>query len=512
MKTYVLAGVVLLACSGAAADPALTIYNQQFAVVREAVPLDLKVGVNQVAYSNVTAQLEPDSVVLRDPAGKVNLQILEQNYRADPISQARLLSLFEGKTIDFQVVRDGKVELVPGKVIRSGYVPGPMPGSPSAFRYDPYTGDPTGAPEEEPLIEVDGKLQFALPGLPLFPALPDDTILKPTLTWSIRSDVAGPVEAELAYVSSGLNWEAEYNVVSPEDSDTLDLVGWVTLRNSSGKEFRNARIKLMAGAVHRVGQAGEEYAGLREGALRTPQTVTEKPFDEYHLYTLHDPTTLHDSEVKQVEFLRAAGVHSRSIYEYDGAQLGDAARPDNPFGIRDPAYGTESSHRVQVIREISNSAANHLGVPLPAGKVRVYRRDADGQLEFVGEDGIDHTPQDEVLRIRTGDAFDVTGDRVRKDFQEDTAHRTADESFIITLRNHKPVAIELRVIEHMLRSPTWKVVEGSTPHQKVDAQKVEFRISVPANGEKVLTYKVRYTWGSGPGFTTVSTDIPGPGE
>jgi hypothetical protein len=218
------------------AQPALTIYNQDFAVVRDTVPLDLKSGVNNVRYADATARVEPDSVILRDPAGNHSLQIWEQNYRNDPVTQELLLSLFEGKMVDFETLRlkdNTQVrELTPGKIIRSGYVPG--------------------GGSEQPIIEVNGKLQFTLPGTPLFPDLGDDTVLKPTLNWLLQSDKPGKFDAEVSYITGGFTWEADYNLVSPEKGDTVDLIGWVTMNNQSGKTFRDAKIKLMAGDVNKI--------------------------------------------------------------------------------------------------------------------------------------------------------------------------------------------------------------------------------------------------------------------
>ncbi len=293
--------------------PALTIYNQDFAVVRQQVRLDLKSGVNNVRFDGTTAQLEPDSVVLRDPNGKRTLQILEQNYQADPVSQQSLLELFEGKTIDFQVTRGDKIDTVPGRIVRPG----------SAC----YQRTTQGCAPEEPLIEIGGKLQFGLPGRPLFPALPQDTNLKPTLDWILDADGGGPLDAELSYVTSGMTWEADYNIIAPPSGDVLDLVGWVTMENRTGKTFDNARIKLMAGDVSKIRPrlpvmsaaigVGTGYGG----GVGSGPPVTEKAFDEYHLYSLERPATLRDRETKQVEFVHAAGFHAKRIYVYDGGRI-----------------------------------------------------------------------------------------------------------------------------------------------------------------------------------------------
>ncbi len=292
----------------ATAQPALTIYNQNFAVVRDTVPLDLQSGVNTVRFAGATAQVEPDSVILRDPAGKHSLQILEQNYRNDPVSQELLLSLFEGKTIDFEKVRlkdnTQTTELIPGKIIRSGYVPG--------------------GEAQQPIIEVDGKLQFSLPGEPLFPDLGDDTILKPAFNWLLQSDKPGKFDAEVGYVTGGFDWSASYNLVSPEKGDFVDLVGWITMNNQSGKTFENAKIKLMAGDVNKIQPPQRFYrmalaASMASKATECEPAVTEKAFDEFHLYSIARPTTLHDRETKQVEFVHAEKMFAPTIYVYDGA-------------------------------------------------------------------------------------------------------------------------------------------------------------------------------------------------
>src|ERR1039457_7196751 len=306
------------------ADPALTIYNQNFAVIREILPLDLKAGNNTVRFSGATAQVEPDSVILRDPTGRRAVQVLEQNYRNDPVSQELLLGLYEGKTIEFSVRNpDGTNLIVSGRIVRSGYVPR----SPTMNRNGPqYQANQMGmAPggAGQPIIEVDGKLQFTLPGQPIFPALGDDTILKPAPDWILYSAQPARFDAELSYVSGGMSWSADYNIVAPESGDTLDLVGWITLDNQSGKQFDHARVKLMAGDVNKVQPPTAARFAVSSGAVGGivgPPQVEEKSFEDYHLYTLPQPTTIHDRETKQVEFLRAAGIQSKRLYIYDGMQ------------------------------------------------------------------------------------------------------------------------------------------------------------------------------------------------
>jgi hypothetical protein len=301
---------------------AITIYKD-FAVVRSTVDLDLKAGVTDVTTTKVTRQLEPDSVVLRRADGKT-VNVLEQNYDAAVIDQNAMLRRYEGQTIDFQNflyrgAPEGQQQvLTPGKIVRA---PGENPLVDGAYRSAP------------PIIEVDGKLQFQLPGLPIFPARTDSLLLKPTLRWSIASETAAHFPAELDYITRGLSWQATYNIVSPEHSgdtgsDMADLVGWVTIENKSGTEFPEANVKLMAGDVAKIEPERRGMGGVA-GAFATSRNVsvnpevTQKAFDDFHLYDLHRTVNLRDGETKQVEFLHAANVPIARKYVYDGAGRGD---------------------------------------------------------------------------------------------------------------------------------------------------------------------------------------------
>jgi len=507
MKTYCVTGTcgrIAALCTyftgmALAADPALTIYNQNFAVIRETLPLDLKAGNNTVRFSGATAQVEPDSVILRDATGRQTVLVLEQNYRNDPVSQERLLSLYEGKTIEFSVRNpDGSTRTVNGRIVRSGYVPHYQ----AANRYGPqYQANQAGMVSGgagQPIIEVDGKLQFTLPGQPIFPALGDDTILKPALDWILYSGQPAKFDAELSYVSGGMTWSSDYNIVAPETGDTLDLVGWVTLDNQSGKQFDHAHIKLMAGDVNKVQPQNRAMVlgaiGGAGGGMAAPQ-VTEKAFEDYHLYTLPQPTTIHDRETKQVEFLRASGIQSKRLYIYDGVRI-----DQNYNGYQDlrqvHQYGTQSNPNVWVMREFANSDKNHLGVPLPKGRVRFYRRDQDGQVEFTGENQIEHTPKDETVRVYTGNAFDITGERRQTQFQSQMRQPGGwlDESFEIKVRNHKKEAATVRVVEHLYRWSNWVIAQESATHRQTDSKTIEYEVTLQPDEERTLTYTAHYTW------------------
>ena len=487
--------------SVALAEPSLTVYNQDFAVVRDQINLKLTKGINELSVTDITAHLEPDSVILRDPKGKSALQILEQNYRSDPISQGLLLSLYEGKEIDFLTTdRDGKEIIKKGRIVRSGYVAHQSAMQRYGARYAQTQRAYAYGSAGQPIIEIDGMLRFSLPGLPLFPSLADDTILKPTLNWVLNTNRSGNLNAELSYVTGGMSWKADYNMLSGDKDDQLDVIGWVTIDNQSGKTFDNARIKLMAGDVSKIQDDEGQYAySGRMMAMEQsmPSPVSEKAFDEYHLYTLNRPATLRDRETKQVEFLRAEGVKCQRLYVYDGAKI-DYRRyrgwtPDNIRRNRD--YGTVSNPKVWVMKEFENSKKNNLGIPLPRGVVRFYRRDDDGQLEFTGENIIDHSPKDETIRVYTGNAFDLVGERKRTHYQIDSNDDWLDEAFEIKLRNHKEEqTVEIRVAEHLYRWINWDIVQKSDDFIKTDSQTIEFRVLIPPGQEKVVTYKVHYTW------------------
>jgi hypothetical protein len=475
---------------------ALTIYNQSFAVVRQTLPLDLKSGTNQFEITDITAHLEPDSVILRDLKSGHDLRILEQNYRADVASQGLLLSLYEGKTIDFLVNGVQK----PGKIIRSGYVPHYQAYSSYDQQYYQQQQAYVNAGSGEPIIEIDGQLRFGLPGQPIFPALTNATILKPTLSWLLQSDRPGNTNAEFSYVTGGMSWHADYNVVAPVSGNLLDIVGWVTLDNQTGKTFQNAHIKLMAGDVNKLQPADlggmvAKDAMFNMRAEAPAPAVTERNFDEYHLYTLERPSTLYDRETKQVEFVRASGVPSQRLYVYDGVKIDQNYRGYSQENIRDMEnFGVQSNPKIWSMVEFKNSKENHLGMPLPKGRVRFYRRDTDGQLEFTGENLIDHTPSDETIRLYTGNVFDAVGERKRTSYHLERNAHWMDESFEIKLRNHKKEPMEIRVVEHLYRWTNWDIPKTSDPFNKLDSKTVEFRVKVPPNGEKVVTYTSHYSW------------------
>lgn len=478
----------------------LTIYNQQFAVVRETIPLELTAGTTRVSYSEITAHAEPESVLLRDLRGG-GLRVLEQNYRNDAASQTLLLSKFEGQELDFlQAQPNGPARVVRGKLIRSGYTPHTQAYSRYGQQYVMQQQAMAYGVSGQPIVEVDGKLQFSLPGEPIFPPFPKDTILKPTFDWLLATPQAGATRAELSYITGGMMWDADYNVVAPEKGDELNIVGWVTLDNQSGRTFENARIKLMAGDVNKLVPQNQPMADYQFAARASSEAVavggvTERTFDEYHLYSLPRATTLRDRETKQVEFLRAEKVPSQRLYVYDGARISQQYYGYGyEYRRNQPDYGVLSNNKVWAMREFKNAKANNLGMPIPKGRLRFYRRDSDGQLEFIGESDIDHTPEDETIRVYTGNAFDIFGERKRETFNYDSSKNFIDESFEIKVRNHKTEPVEVRVVEHLYRWNTWEITQRSDEFRKIDSNTIEFRVTIPPKGEKVVTYMAHYKW------------------
>jgi len=460
----------------------LTIYNQDFAVVKEVRRINLRDGESEFRMDDVSARLDPSSVILLDLNDPNGLKILEQNYESEPVSQGLLLKKFEGKEILFEIIdADGKSKILKkGKVIRSGYQSQSL-----AYGYN-YSQQVASA--GSPIIEMDGKIRFGLPGTPLFEGISEDSFLKPTLLWKLWSKEGGAHNVELSYITGGLKWEANYNAVFPEKGQELDLIGWITIDNRSGKDFKDASVKLMAGDVHRVQELRQQYyypmAKMAREDVLAPPPVTEKAFEEFHLYSLNRKTDVRDNEVKQVEFIRAVKVPSEKIYVYD---------PANAWRY---SYGSgeNADKKIWVMIEFKNREKDHLGMALPKGKIKVYRKDEDGRNEFIGEDSIDHTPKDEDVRLYIGNAFDIVGEWRQSNYVVNDDKDFADESFEVKLRNHKKETVEVRVIQHLYRWANWTIKGNSEPYEKIDSATVQFKVKVKPDQEKIITYTAHYTW------------------
>jgi hypothetical protein len=465
------------------AQPVITVYNENFGVVRDTVSLDLNAGLSDVSYSGVTAQLEPESVILRDPSGAVALSVVEQSYRGDPVDQQRLLQMFEGQSIRFLKVVDGKEVIESGKIIRASSMI--------------TTKNQYGNPQQkhlEPIIQVDGELQTRLPGVPLFPSLGDDSVLQPTLSWKLHSDKKVAFDAQLSYLTNGISWKSDYNLVLPEKGDVVTLTGWVSIENNTGKTFEDAKIKLIAGDVNKVEPPQQRHREkvyalvMADSATGAPQ-VEEKKFDEFHMYSLPLTTTLRDRETKQVEFVRGENVQTTKLYVYEGLKASYRG------GINlNQNYGQNGQPDVAIYRELENKKENGLGVALPAGRMRFYRMDDDGQLEFTGENTIDHTPKNETIRVYLGNAFDILGERKRTNFYQHPSRDMLRETFEVEIRNRSEETVTVKVVEPLFRGSNWEIQTPSQEFEKTDAQTIEFPVVVEADGTATVTYTVEYTW------------------
>lgn len=446
----------------------LAVYNQDLALVKDLRSLELSEGLNEVRFVDVAALIDPTSVHFRsltDPEGTV---VLEQNYEYDIVGTAKLLSKYVDQEIAV-VTGDGQE-----------YVGTLLSGAGDVI-LEAADGQVT-------VLKLEQIKEFT------FPALPEGLITRPTLVWQVESVEGGTQDVEVTYLTNGVNWQSNYIVVLADDEQSIDLDGWVTLDNRSGTSYEDAKLKLIAGDIHRAPTADYrvEKEMVFEAAAAPPEPqVEERGFFEYHLYEVQRPVTVKDQQTKQIEFVTGSDVPAEKFFVYDGAQL--------PYvgyyqPLDDPSYGTASNKKVMVMLEFTNGEEEGLGVPLPKGTLRVYKKDIDGSTLLVGEDSIDHTPKDEQVRLYIGDAFDIVGERIQTDFKAEYDEDWMEESYEITLRNHKDEDVEVRVVEHLFRWTEWKILQASQDYEKLDAQTIEFRVPVEADGETVVTYTVRYEW------------------
>jgi hypothetical protein len=447
-----------------------------YSIVRHERTIPLEKGRNAVRFADVAERIDPTTVTfesLTDPSGT---SILEQNFQFDLVSQDKLLQRYIDRAVTVEQARGQSVESFDGTLLSThgGLV----------------------------LQESDGTVRV-LPshsGVKL-PSLPGGLITRPTLVWDVSTGRAGPHRTRLSYQTGGMTWWADYNVTYSEpagvDSCRLDIAAWVSIVNQSGASYPDARLKLVAGDVQRAvpRPVAAPRSAHKVAAMEDAGTgFAEKAFFEYHLYTLGRATTLPDNSTKQIELFPAARkVPCEKTFVYYGAAQPAYAHGLNPLIDRD--YGIASNRKVDVYLRFRNSADHNMGMPLPAGRVRVSKQDsADQTLEFIGEDAIDHTPKDENLRLRLGSAFDIVGERRQTDFHVDTSRRQMSEEIEVKLRNHKKEAATVIVKESLYRWVNWKIERSTHRFGKDDARTVQFPVQVPPGGESTLRYTVQYTW------------------
>jgi hypothetical protein len=433
----------------------ITVYNQNFGLVREVRVVDLARGRVALEFGDVASAIQTETVHISPLGGR--LRILEQNYQYDLLNPQKLLEKYVGRTV-------------------------------RVYRFNPETEREEAIEAEVlavnggPILRIGDEITFNYPGRFAFPEVPDNLISEPTLVWLADSG-SDRQRVEVSYLTQSLNWKADYVMVIDKDDRIGDLTGWVTLTNNSGATYDNAQLKLVAGDVQRVGgrqNMMKRAMAVAESAADAAGFV-EEGFFEYHLYTLGRPTTVKNNEQKQVTLLEASDFGIKKHLIFYGAS----------YYYRGSYGYVESNTKIGVYLDFDNSEKNQLGMPLPGGVVRVYKADKSGAQQFIGEDRIDHTPRDERIRIKTGEAFDVVGDRRQMNY-EVLSSCVSESTWEVELRNHKDEDVEVEVVEPV--GGDWDLIRSSHRATKLDAHTFKFDVDVPARDSTKIEYTVRVRW------------------
>jgi hypothetical protein len=433
---------------------AVTIYNENLALVKDRRRVALEAGIQNLAVIDVSAQMRPETALLHSTGGGIS--VLEQNFEFDLLTPEKLLEESVGETV---------------RVIKT----------------NPETGAET--TEEARILSVAGglvlkigdRIETAYPGRVVFDRVPQRLRARPTLVLELESATAAEQELELSYLTGGLAWKADYVAELSADEKTLDLDGWVTLTNTSGSTYNNAKLQLVAGDVNQVEQAmRKEIMPMAVAEAAAPPPMQQEELFEYHLYTLGRPTTIGDNQTKQVALLSGDGIPVTKEYRF--VNIGTAYN-----------YPLGDMARVNPVVRIAfdNKEADHLGVPLPKGIIRVYKNDSGGQAIFVGEDSVDHTPKGETVHLNLGQAFDVTAQPKQTEFEQ-LSDRVFEAAFEIEVKNAKKQDVTVTVAEQF--PANWKILDESHPHEKVQAFQAEWKVPVAAEGSTVLKYRVRVSF------------------
>jgi len=431
----------------------ITIYNVNLGLVKDERKIRLFEGTGELKFMDVASQIIPSSVYIKSLVSPDSLHILEQNYEYDLLNAQKLLDKYIGKTVKLYSKNPytEREEIVSATVISNN---------------------------GGPIFRIGDEITFGHPGRIIFPGVPENLISQPTLVWLVESSLSSVQKVEASYLTNGITWRSDYVLTLHDGDDRADISGWVTIDNKSGTAYKNAKVKLVAGDVHRVKE--EEYRErlLAAKAEAMPSQFKEEGFFEYHMYTLQRPSTIKDNQTKQISLLNAFSIPVKKELLFSGER----------YYYYSQYNQAATSQKVGVFVEIWNKKENNLGIPLPKGTVRVYKQDAEGSLQFIGEDAIGHTPKDEKIRIKLGDAFDVVGSRKQTDWKK-IAYDTYETAFEISLRNHKKEDVLVKVVEPI--PGDWTMLSSSYTFKKTNAFAAEFDIPVPKDSEAKLTYRVR---------------------
>jgi len=436
-------------------DLSVTVYNSNVALVRDVRQVHLQPGVFPLRFEDVAASINPVTVHFRSLTDASKLSVVEQNYEYDLLDPQKLLQKYVGREVGFEW---NGVEMQ-GLLL---------------------------ADNNGPIWKVNNQIITGLPvGTFHFPELPDNLYSRPTLVWTLDNSGAAAQRVEASYLTGNMNWSSDYVLTVGRDEKTADLDGWVTLVNNSGAAYTNAKLQLVAGNLHRTAIAGgamrDEVMAMSKAAA-APQSFAQESFSEYHLYTLDRRTSIQNNESKQISLLSGTGIPVEKYLSVEGQQY---------YYRTSQGIGNPVPQPVKVYYRFKNDEKSNLGMPLPAGTVRVYQADSKGGTQFAGEDAISHTPKDEQVRIYVGDAFDVVCERKQMDYKR-LGNDLFEMEYQITLRNHKdgPVTVEVR-------EPVggdWEVVNSNYKSEKLDATTIGFEIPVAKDGTSTLDYRVRVKW------------------
>jgi len=439
-----------------------------YAIVRHDRLYDIEKGLHPLRVSDVAALIDPTTVTFAS-LDKPSTRVVEQSFQFDLVSQEKLLQRYLGQRVTVELPRGDSIDLVEGVLL--------------------------GASDGLTLQMNDGSIQAIRNyGNIRFSQLPGGLITKPTLEWLLDSPARGPQKTRISYETTGMTWWTDYNIIYDESKDcSMDLSAWVSIINQSGAGYDDARLKLIAGDVNRTTRPQPRREVMYKSAIAEESGgFAEKSFFEYHLYTLDRRTSLPDHSTKQIQLMPTArGIQCDKELVF-APTMDMAFRGYQQF---DQEYGRYGNSDVNVFLNFQNEKSQQLGIPLPAGRIRVNQLDpADGSLEFIGEDVIDHTPRNEEVLIKMGNAFDVVGERKQTDFRVDTRTRNLWETFEIRLRNHKDEAIDVVVLENLYRAANWKIENANQTHEKENSNRIRFDVNVPSDGETVIIYTVHYSW------------------
>ena len=438
-------------------DVAITIYNSNIGLVKDTRLIDLKPGIHELKFMDVAGKIDPTTVHIKSLLNGSSINVLEQNYEYDLLSPQKLLEKYVGQKVQLATFNNEtkKEEIIEATLLST---------------------------QGGNIFQIGDKIHIGHYGRILLSKIPENLISQPTLVWMLENRLSRPQKVEASYLTSGINWKADYVAVLNKLDTMTDMTGWVTIDNRSGATYQNALLKLVAGDIHRVqGEMRMDYARPMAAAKEASQQFKEESFFEYHLYTLDRRTTIKDNQTKQMSLLDANQVPVKKLFIFSGHPQYYYSRYDQ----------RTNKQKVGVFLELENTRKNNLGMPLPKGTIWVYKEDKDGSLQFVGEDRIDHTPKDEKFKIKIGEAFDVVAEKVQTEYKH-LGYNLYEVAFEVNLRNHKKEDIKVLVEEPI--PGDWEMLSNTHSYEKLQANLIRFNVPVAKDQEVKVKYRIRFRY------------------